>query len=140
MESKDDDSVATTSQFLGVSLGMFGRGMVGGVAYIFRQEKVKFDRHTHGRPALVAARALLYGTILACGTFGAGLGLFVKFTGITNVKQFGQVATALVRPLYQEPTGEQIATNNEEVTEIENMFDSYFKTDDKKSNNKNSSE
>lgn len=62
--------------------------------YTMKREGVKsLSYQTHGTPALIAARALLYGTILCVGTF-AGVGsVFVATTGISSFKEFHQAAT-----------------------------------------------
>jgi hypothetical protein len=80
--------------FYGGSFAALSAGMLGGFWYTLKREGVKsLSYQTHGTPALVASRALFYGTVLCVGTF-AGVGsVFVATTGISSFKEFHEAAT-----------------------------------------------
>jgi len=80
--------------FYATSFGAMSAGMLGGFYYTLRREGVKsLSVQTHGTPAMVATRALFYGTVLCVGTF-AGLGsAFVATTGISSFREFHDAAT-----------------------------------------------
>lgn len=121
-------STVSTRTWIGSAVGLIGIGMVGGIYHVFNQEKVKFNRHTHGRPALVAMKALMYGTVLAFGAFGIGVGGFMKVTGITTFKEFGRVCTEMCKPLVKPSSPEEVEEDHVTIDYLENLWDSTGKT------------
>jgi hypothetical protein len=91
-ERRDNPYDQSTFYFFAGSLGVFSTGMMAGVFIAMRHLKEKenfhFDMRKHKLPAVMAARALVYGTILCVGTFGVLGSLFCYANDIRNVREF----------------------------------------------------
>lgn len=78
--------------FFAGSLGVMGAGMLTGcwiaMRHLKEKENFHFDIRKHRQPAVMAARALGYGTLLCLGTFGVLGAGFCYAADIRNLRDF----------------------------------------------------
>lgn len=86
----DKDNLIGTQQ-IALSLFAVAASMMAGVYTTVRREKLAMKNIVGaGTPAIVASKALLYGSAYSIGGFFLGTSAIVMFTGVTSFKEFGE--------------------------------------------------
>ena len=88
---KASDEKLIGPQQMALSLFAVAASMVGGVYTTVRREKLKMKNIVGaGTPAVVASKALLYGSAYSIGGFFLGTSAIVMFTGVSSFQEFGE--------------------------------------------------
>jgi len=138
-EDNDTTWISKTTFFTG-SLGIFSIGVLLGVRRVMKRNSQDAPS-SNLSGALLAARALGWGTLLCLGAF-AGIGaVYSTLTGITTAEQFGKQSKELIRKLGIEyvPTEEEKLELNKVEKEWDDYFDAMFKKDKKNTDSEISS-
>jgi hypothetical protein len=123
----EKEAEISKTAFVAACLGFVSLGMLVGVKVVFRREQEKLTRAEARDGGMFAAKALVLGTILCTGAF-AGIGaLFVTATGISSVKEFGEVAQKFVVATGMKipdpaPSPEDIEAEQSMETFLEELF------------------
>jgi hypothetical protein len=123
----EKEAEISKTAFVAACLGFVSLGMLVGVKVVFRREQEKLTRAEARDGGMFAAKALVLGTILCTGAF-AGIGaLFVTATGISSVKEFGEVAQKFVIATGMKipdpaPSPEDIEAEQSMETFLEELF------------------
>ena len=123
--------------FISISLGAVSAGMLGGVYAVTRREKMKI-RKQPTTAMMVAYKALVYGTFLCVGTFGAVFAGISYFTPVKTPTDFAAYARGVGRKWFPpKELTESEKQQSEEVAKdfqsfVDSVWDNYVKEEEEK--------
>lgn len=120
-DEPNDDFFKTA--LLTAGLGVISLGMLLGVKIVFRREQAKLTRREARDGGMMAAKALGLATLLCTGSFAGAGALFITVTGITSVKEFGEVVRNILQKTGLQPA---LPAPDKESVEIESSLENFF--------------
>lgn len=109
------EPLMSKSVFFGGALAVVSSGMFYGFNKVIREQKVNLTLKSHAAPTMIAAQALLAGTLLCFGTFVGATSIFVAVSGITTVAQFGKSTEKLLATYINTPLTEEAITDQKNI-------------------------